>query len=205
MNWNERRWDLYAPYYDRFIGFLPQRQRSLALAQIQPGDRVLIDGCGTGLDIPLLPPGIQIDAVDLSPRMIDQARLKSAGLNIHLQTMDAQNLQFPDATFDVVILHLIIAIVPDPLRALQESVRVLKPNGRIALFDKYYDGPGTPRLIRRILNPLMRAIATDINTPTLRLARQAGLRVTHEESVLLAGLFRVATLQRQTQSPSATA
>ena len=112
----------------------------------------------------------------------------------------------PERTsFDVVILHLFIAIVPDPLRALQEAVRVLKPNGRIALFDKYYDGPGQPRLIRRILNPLMRAVATDINTRTLDLARQAGLRVTHEETALLAGLFRLATLQRQTQSPSSSA
>ena len=111
--------------------------------------------------------------------------------------MDAQNLKFPDATFDVVVLHLIIAIVPDPLRALQEAVRVLKPNGRIALFDKYFHGPGRPRLIRRILNPLARAIATDINTRTIELAAQAGLRLVHEESALLAGLFRVATLDRQ--------
>jgi SAM-dependent methyltransferase len=204
MNWNERRWDYYAPFYDRFIGFLPQRRRSLDLAQIQPDERVLIAGCGTGLDIPLLPPSIQIDAVDISPRMIEQARLKSAGRQVRFQTMDAQNLAFPDATFDVVVLHLIIAIVPDPLRAIQEAVRVLKPNGRIALFDKYYDGPGQPRLIRRILNPIWRAIATDLNTRTIALAKQAGLRVIHEEPALLAGLFRVATLRRQTQSPSAT-
>jgi phosphatidylethanolamine/phosphatidyl-N-methylethanolamine N-methyltransferase len=195
MTWAERRWELYAPYYDRFIGFIPQRRRSLELAQIQPGQRVLVCGCGTGLDLPLLPRGIEIDAVDLSSRMIEQARLKSAGLAIHLQTMDAQNLDFPDATFDVVVLHLIIAIVPDPLRALQEAARVLKPGGRIALFDKYYDGPGQPRLIRRLLNPLMRALGTDINTRTLELANQAGLQLLHEESVMLAGLFRVATLE----------
>lgn len=205
MDWAVRRWDIYAPYYDRFIGFLPQRRRSLELAQIRPGERILVCGCGTGLDLPLLPLGIAIDAVDLSPRMVQQARLKSAGLNIHLQTMDAQNLKFPDAAFDVVILHLIVAIVPDPLRALHEAVRVLKPGGRIALFDKYFDGPGQPRLIRRILNPIWRAIATDINTRTLELAREAGLRVVHEEPVLLAGLFRVATLQRQTQSPATSA
>jgi ubiquinone/menaquinone biosynthesis C-methylase UbiE len=202
MRWTELRWELIAPFYDYLIGFLPQRRRSLALAQIQPGERVLISGCGTGLDIPLLPHGIEIDAVDLSPRMIEQARRKSAGLNIRLQTMDAQNLSFPDATFDVVILHLIVAIVPDPLRALREAVRVLKPGGRITLFDKYFHGPGRPRLIRRILNPLWRAIATDINTRTLELAAHAGLQVVHEEPVMLAGLFRVATLQRRTQSPS---
>ena len=76
MSWAERRWDFIAPYYDRFIGFLPQRRRSLELARIQPGERVLVCGCGTGLDLPLLPRGIEIDAVDLSPRMIEQARKK---------------------------------------------------------------------------------------------------------------------------------
>ena len=202
MSWAENRWNIYAPYYDRFIGFIPQRRRSLELARIQPGERVLVCGCGTGLDLPLLPPGIEIDAVDLSPGMLEQARANSAGLNIHLQTMDAQSLAFPDSTFDVVVLHLIIAIVPDPLRAVQEAVRVLKPAGRIALFDKYFDGPGQPRLIRRILNPIWRAIATDLNTRTLELAAQTGLRVVHEEPAMLAGMFRIVRLERQTQSPA---
>lgn len=202
MSWKDRRWDIYAPYYDRFIALTAPRRRSIELARIQPGERILVCGCGTGLDLPLLPTGIEIDAIDFSPGMIEQARAKSAGLNIRLQTMDAQNLQFPDATFDVVLLHLIIAIVPDPLRAMQEAVRVLKPNGRIALFDKYFHGSGQPRLIRRLLNPIVRALVTDINTRTMELAATAGLRVVHEEPVLLNGLFRVATLQRQTQSPA---
>ena len=205
MSWADHRWDLYAPHYDRFVAFTPHRQRSIQLAQIQPGERVLISGCGTGLDLPLLPRGIQIDAVDLSPRMIEQARLKAVGLHVRFQTMDAQALNFPDATFDVVILHLIIAIVPDPLRAFQEAVRVLKPNGRIALFDKYFHGPGQPRLIRRLLNPLLRAIATDLNTRTLELAAKAGLRVVHHEPAMLGGLFGVARLERQTRSPAAVA
>ena len=205
MSWAERRWDLYAPYYDRFVAFLPHRRRSLELAQIKPGERVLICGCGTGLDLPLLPRGIEIDAVDLSPRMIEQARLKAAGLAVRFQTMDAQSLNFPDATFDVVVLHLIIAIVPNPLRALEEAVRVLKPSGRIALFDKYFHGPGQPRLIRRLLNPLLRAIATDLNTRTLELAAEAGLRVVHEEPAMFAGLFGVARLERQTHAPAAAA
>ncbi|MBI4890810.1 MAG: SAM-dependent methyltransferase, partial [Acidobacteria bacterium] len=83
-----------------------------------------------------------------------------------------------------------------PLQCLREAARVLKPGGRVMLFDKYYDGPGRPRLVRRLLNPLLRFLATDLNTPTLRLAAEAGLHVAHEEPAFLRGMFRIARLER---------
>jgi ubiquinone/menaquinone biosynthesis C-methylase UbiE len=202
MNWTLKRWDLYAPHYDRLISFAPQRRRSIELAELRPGERILLCGCGTGLDLPLLPPGIQIDAVDLSPGMLRQALARARHSNARLQMMDAQHLGFPDASFDCVFLHLILAIVPDPRQCLREAVRVLKPNGRVALFDKYYGGPDEPRLIRRILNPLTKILATDLNVPLPRLAAEAGLHFVREESALLAGLFRVARLERKTPVPS---
>jgi phosphatidylethanolamine/phosphatidyl-N-methylethanolamine N-methyltransferase len=203
MSWAAHRWNLYAPYYDRLIGFPRVRCRSIELAALQPGERILIDGCGTGLDLPFIPPGVSIDAVDLSPGMLAQARLK--GREARFQVMDAQRLDFPDAAFDAVVLHLIVAIVPDPLKCLQEAVRVLRPGGRIALFDKYFHGPGNPRLIRRLLNPLMRLLATDLNTRTLELAARAGLRVVHEEPAMLNGMFRIARLEHRTPGSSSEA
>lgn len=198
--WAIRRWNLYAPHYDRWVGFPAQRQRSLALAELKPGERVLIDGCGTGLDLPFLPPGLRIEAIDLSPGMISHAHARAAGLDARVQVMDAQNLQFPDATFDCVVLHLIVAIVPDPLRCLEEAARVLKPTGRIVLFDKLYHGPGKPRLIRRLLNPLLKFAVTDLNVPIPRLAEEAGLAVVHDEPAALRGMFRILKLTPKTRS-----
>lgn len=195
MSWKTRRWDLYAPYYDKLIGFDHLRRRSLDLAQLQPGERLLVDGCGTGLDLPLIPSGVEVDAVDLSPGMVEQARGK--GTAARIQVMNAQQLVFADATFDCVLLHLIVAIVPEPLRCLREACRVLKPGGRVMLFDKYFHGPGRPRLIRRLLNPLMKFLVTDLNLRTLDLAAEAGFRVVHEEPAMLNGMFRIARLEKR--------
>ncbi|MGB9609691.1 MAG: class I SAM-dependent methyltransferase [Bryobacteraceae bacterium] len=195
MNWRIRRWDLYAPHYDRLISFEPQRRRSLELAALRPGERVLICGCGTGLDLPLLPAGLQVFAVDASRGMLSRALARGCASPVSFARMDAQQLAFPDSCFDCVLLHLIVAIVPDPLACLREAARVLRPSGRIALFDKYHDGRGRPRLIRRTLNPLMRLLATDLSVPLPRLVREAGLEMVHEEPALLRGLFRVARLE----------
>ncbi|MBN9657473.1 MAG: methyltransferase domain-containing protein [Acidobacteria bacterium] len=195
MNWKTRRWDLYAPYYDKLIGFEHLRRRSLDLAKLQPGERLLVDGCGTGLDLPLIPAGVEVDAVDLSPGMVEQSRHK--GTAARIQVMNAQQLGFPDETFDCVLLHLIVAIVPEPLRCLREASRVLKPGGRVMLFDKYFHGPGRPRLIRRLLNPMMKFLVTDLNLRTLELAAEAGFRVVHEEPAMLNGMFRIARLERR--------
>lgn len=195
MNWRILRWDLYAPHYDRFISFEQQRQRSLELARLRPGERVLIPGCGTGLDLPLLPSGLHVVAVDASPAMMARALARPCASAVRFARMDAQKLAFPDGSFDCVILHLIVAIVPSPLDCLCEAARVLRPGGRIVLFDKYHDGRGRPRLIRRALNPLMKVLATDLNVPLPRLAAQAGLRIVHEEPAWLKGMFRVARLE----------
>jgi ubiquinone/menaquinone biosynthesis C-methylase UbiE len=195
MSWRIRRWDLYSSLYDRLISFDHLRSRSIALARLVPGERVLICGCGTGQDLPLLPPGLEVFAFDASRGMLQRALGRRCASTVHFLRMDAQQTAFPDATFDCVILHLIVAIVPDPLACLREAARVLKPGGRIALFDKYHDGASRPRLIRRALNPFMRALVTDLNVPLPPLARQAGLRIVHEEPAMLRGLFRIARLE----------
>jgi ubiquinone/menaquinone biosynthesis C-methylase UbiE len=196
--WHISRWDHYASHYDRFFEFKPHRRLSLSLAAIQPGESVLICGCGTGSDFEFLPRDASILAVDASPAMLEiaEAKARSFGHNARFEVMDATRLNLETERFDVVVLHLIVAVVPDHAAVLREAARVLKPLGRIALFDKYFSGPGNPRLIRRLLEPLMARLATSINAPIPKLAAQAGLRFVQEEPVMLRGMFRAARLEK---------
>ncbi len=197
-SWELRRWDFLAPFYDSFFSFRQQRKRSLELAMVQPGERVLIVGCGTGADFEFLPRQGAILAVDGSPEMLKLASAKSArlGHRAEFALMDATRLSLPAERFDVVVLHLIVAVVPDHGAVLREAARVLKPGGRIALFDKYFSGQGRPRLIRRLLDPMMSRLGTSLNVRIPELAVEAGLKMVREEAVMLNGMFRAVRFEK---------
>ena len=99
--------------------------------------KILDVACGTGLNIPFFPAGSDITAVDLSPNMLEVARANATkhGLNVNLAVMDAEHLEFPDASFDTVVSTLSTCTFPDPVKALQEIKRVCRPNGLILLLE----------------------------------------------------------------------
>lgn len=99
---------------------------------LQPGERVLELGCGTGSmwQGVKLPEGCQVLLTDLSAGMLDTARANTAHLSASYAVCDAMELPWPDASFDVVIANMMLYHVPDIRRALGEIRRVLKPDGR---------------------------------------------------------------------------
>ncbi len=191
---NRLRYGLYAPLYDLVGRHLNRgRARSIALLNLQPGERVLIVGAGTGLDLPLLPADLAITAVDLSSPMLRQAeaRAETLKLDVKCEVMDAHALDLPDASFDAVLLHLILAVVPDPYAAIREAARVLKPGGRAGIFDKFVPSGTTPSLPRRIAGALTNVLFSDINRQLEPLLDEANLDVTHDEPSIGRGLFKV--------------
>ena len=76
--WNRFIYRLWAPVYDATVGrfFLPGRKRAIELLDLQPGERVLLVGVGTGADLLLLPQGVRAIGVDISPDMLARARRK---------------------------------------------------------------------------------------------------------------------------------
>ena len=134
-----RQYTRLAPLYDGAVAFLDRgRTRAIAEIAIQNGERVVIPGVGTGEDLPYLPTNVRIRGVDLTPAMLERARAKSAFLaDVELIEGDATALPFPDASFDVALLHLILAVVPDARAALAEAARVVRPGGRASVFDKF--------------------------------------------------------------------
>lgn len=195
--WNRLRYTLYAPFYDLIARRVGRgRRRALELLAVRPGERVLIDGCGTGLDLELLPRDCVVTAVDLTPAMVEKTRARAAslGMQIDARVMDAARLDFADQSFDCVVLHLILAVVPDPHSTAREAARVLRRGGRASVFDKF--AAGRPSLVRRALNVVTNAVATDITRSLADVISGSGLDVVREEPSVFGGIFRVATLSR---------
>lgn len=193
--WNRARYTLYAPFYDLIARRLGRgRRRAVALLDVKPGERVLIDGCGTGLDLELLPRDCAVTAIDLTPAMVEKTRARAAalGMTVDARVMDAARLEFADATFDCVLLHLILAVVPDPHASAREAARVLRRGGRASVFDKF--AAGRASLVRRALNVITNFVATDITRSLEEILDGTELRVVREEASVLGGVFRAALL-----------
>jgi phosphatidylethanolamine/phosphatidyl-N-methylethanolamine N-methyltransferase len=201
LRWNRLRYTLLAPVYDLFTGiadFQVQRQRSLALLDAKPGERVLVVGCGTGADLPYIAAGVEVTAVDLTPAMVDRTRTRAAALGreVDARVMDAQALAIPDASFDAVVLHLVLAVVPDPVAAIREAARVLRPGGRAVVFDKWVPDGRAPSLLRRAGTLLTNAVATDITRRLGPLVAETAFRVEHGEPAGRGGFFSITLLRK---------
>jgi len=196
-----RRW---APFYDQVIGrwsgLNRARRRSIALADLCSGERVLFVGVGTGLDLPLVPGDLKITGVDLSPAMLARARLRAKNHpSIRLFRMNAETLAFPDESFDATFLHLILSVVERPKQALSEAVRVLRPGGRCLILDKFAPVHQRPSGIRRFLNRWSTRLGTDIERSWEPWVEGLPVEKEHEEAVLLRGSYRIIRLRKKPQ------
>ncbi|MFG6177926.1 class I SAM-dependent methyltransferase [Halomonas sp. THAF12] len=192
--WNRLRYDLYAPVYDMVAERAFRRARRTALGQVhwRPGMRVLLVGAGTGLDLPWLPRDIELHATDLSPVMMRrlERRAETLGRDVAVEVMDAEALDFPDGQFDVVVMHLILAVMPDPARGLAEARRVLVEDGQLCVMDKFQADERPAGLGRRALNLVTSAIATDITRQARPLLEGAGFMIEADRPVMMGALFR---------------
>lgn len=127
------------------------------LGPIHGSESVLDIGCGAGVDtmIAAMMTGSSGKAVgiDVIPEMLEKARdnLSTTELkNIAFHEASAERLTFPDEEFDVVISNGVINLVPDKPKALEEVLRVLKPQGRLMIADQILIGE-LPREKKQIL------------------------------------------------------
>jgi phosphatidylethanolamine/phosphatidyl-N-methylethanolamine N-methyltransferase len=191
---------LLAPIYDAVVSGPVDVWRIKSLARLQgiEDQAVLINGIGSGLDIPHLPAGARYTGSDITPAMLERARKRAqkSSLDIRLQLADSQALPFDDHAFDAIVMHLILAVVPDPVSALQEASRVLKPGGSIYLFDKFIR-PGQLAITRRLLSIMLRHIATrtDVVFEDVLQACPELIPV-HDEPALAKGWFRLIELKK---------
>lgn len=188
-----------APLYDALLETAGTGVRAASLGQLpQQGDlNILISGIGSGLDLPYLPPCHRYTGLDLTAAMLSRAKSRTGRLRLDLIQGDSMALPFADEYFDHVVLHLILAIVPDAAACLRETARVLKPGGSVLILDKFLK-PGEAAWIRRTLNLLSQHIVTRLDVVFEKvLAGVPQLTLKADVPVLAGGWFRSIRLVKE--------
>jgi phosphatidylethanolamine/phosphatidyl-N-methylethanolamine N-methyltransferase len=195
VQYMERVYDCYSGVYDFVFGKVFQGGRVMAprLLALEPGTRLLETGAGTGLSIPLLPEHIEYTGVDLSERMLDRARRRVERLgrnHINLVKMDATNLEFPDNSFDRVLAAYFISVVPDPVRCVQEMMRVCKPGGYILFLNHFRSFNKFIARIDDALSPICYRLGFNMDLDLHKLMADTGLEIETLEHIDFRGQWK---------------
>lgn len=192
-----RAYRRYAPVYDLVFGPVMNfgRRRTVRVVnQMAPG-RILEVGVGTGLSLPHYRPDIDIVGIDVSADMLAVAheRVRQKGMrNVHgLREMDAENLEFGDGEFDVVVAMYVMSVVPNPARCLAEMRRVCKPGGVIVICNHFYAEDDTGKPLVQLLSPMARWLGWRPDFRLDSLLSDSDLEVISNQSVPPLGLFNV--------------
>ncbi|SFB55789.1 Methyltransferase domain-containing protein [Amycolatopsis marina] len=151
-------WERYAPRYDREIGWCERVQFGDGRAWVcdKAEGEVLEVAIGTGRNLPYYPDGIRLTGIDFSPAMLGIARRCAAdlGRSVDLREGDAQQLPFPDASFDTVVCTLSLCGIADERTAIAEMYRVLRPGGTLLLLDHIGSQHALIRFGQRLLEKI---------------------------------------------------
>ena len=200
-HWNRFIYALWSPFYDMLVrakAIARARRMAFDLLPLKAGDHVCLVGVGTGVDFEYLPEGVTAVGIDLSKAMLAKAKKKLPipGREITLECANAEELRFPDDSFDAAILTLIVSVAADGAACMGEAVRVTRPGGHLLVFDKFLLPDSSPSIGRRLFNLLTRTFGTNINRPFEPMISELPITVLKDEPVLFSGAYRAILLKK---------
>lgn len=191
----QRRYDRVAPFYDAMEVVVERRFfRNLREQTLWPlTGRILEVGVGTGKNLPYYTFDAEVTGIDISPRMLSRAirRRAELGLPVELLRMDAQRMAFASATFDHVVGTFVLCSIPDPIQAVAEMRRVLKPSGNVMLIEHVRSGQPVIAALQQLHDPITSRLAGfHVNRDTRLNIQSGGLTIVKDEHLALGDIFR---------------
>jgi phosphatidylethanolamine/phosphatidyl-N-methylethanolamine N-methyltransferase len=191
-------YDKLAKVYDLIFGptLHPGRLQAIQRMDIQPGERVLEVGVGTGINLSLYPKEAAITGIDFSGSMLEKAReraVRKGNRGVRLLQMDAADLKFADGSFDIVYAPYLISVVPDPITVAREMRRVCRPGGRIIFLNHFLSPNPVLSRMERAISPFTIHIGfkADLDLPAF--LAQADLQPVSIEKVNIPRLWSLVT------------
>ena len=166
----ERVYTSYAGVYDKIFGkvFHEGRESAIRNLNVQPNERVLEVGVGTGIALPMYPRHCEIVAIDFSEGMLEIARKRTAEHqmgHVTLHRMDAGAMEFEDSSFDTVVAAYVVTAVPDYRKVVSEMIRVCRPGGRIIMLNHFSNENKVVAAVEKVISPLTKHLGwrTDLS------------------------------------------
>jgi phosphatidylethanolamine/phosphatidyl-N-methylethanolamine N-methyltransferase len=191
-------YDKLANVYDLIFGpsLHPGRLKAIQRMDIQPGERVLEVGVGTGINLSLYPREAAVTGIDFSSSMLEKARDRAArkgAAPVRLLQMDAADLKFADGAFDIVYAPYLISVVPDPIKVATEMRRVCRTGGRIIFLNHFLSPSPVLSRIERLISPFTIHIGfkSDLDLPAF--LAQTDLRPVSIEKVNVPKIWSLVT------------
>ena len=184
------KWNKAAATIDLMTGYGEQKRwlpfKTRLFGHMQPG-KILFAALGTGLDIPAFPADMTITAIDISPEMLKRAqqRVDAYQGEIKAELVDIHEMPYPDGHFDQVFTSCTFCSVPNPVAALGALHRVLKPGGRLYMFEHTGSRYFPFKYMMDMMTVITRKIGPDMNRDTVGNARAAGFDVTEVNNLFL--------------------
>src|SRR5271170_7935755 len=184
----KQKWDDAAKSFD-WLSFGDDRRFAAYKRRLfgKMRGKSLMVATGTGNDFKYFPPGQDIVALDISPKMLEKAAPRAEGYpgTLTLREMDVCKLDYPDDMFDTVVTVCTFCSVPKPIVGLTELRRVLKPGGQILMFEHMRSGVAQFGVLLDLMTPLTRKLGPDLNRDTVGNVLKAGFRLRRVENVYM--------------------
>lgn len=191
-------WDLRARLYDVCEGSQLRRGSAKARLFSEMRGRVLFAAVGTGVDITRFPHNQRIVGIDISAEMLRRAEDRRQAYPGELAFVrgDLERLAFGDASFDTIVSSCTMCSVPHPANALRELFRVLRPGGRLLMFEHVRSRSWSLGLALDVMTLWTRLLGTKMNRDTVANVRTAGFEIVKIESVYLDIILSIHAIKR---------